>query len=321
MNKRGKGSSQSREGIFLVENRKNPRVSVEFPFDYSLIDGKEAQRGIVADASEGGLLIYLSEKVDVGAFLRIEILLGKPIRPTTIKAIGRVVWADLTEYCYGVQFLSFFEGDLHKLKMLLREIGQIGGSSLTVGIDPQEGMKQNIVSNEEIVEIAAYDVLVVGNEKGLRNRVATLLFKRGHQCLPADDGADAMGIAYTKKFDAVITDVLMPKMDGIALTKQLLKRTPDLPILVMTPHDNELSPVTAIAAGAREFIRKPFSLTELAIRFDKMMTDQAIPPEVEARQKETFFRNKRKSSEKINDLQRKIDSFKRRTRLVLPQYL
>ena len=49
MSKKEKANSQSSKGIFLVENRKDPRVSVKLPFDYSLVDGKEAQRGIVAD--------------------------------------------------------------------------------------------------------------------------------------------------------------------------------------------------------------------------------------------------------------------------------
>ena len=82
----------------------------------------------------------------------------------------------------------------------------------------------------------------------------------------------------TNKFDAIVTNIVMPKMDGITLTKELLKRTPKLPIMVITDPDNEFSSVTALAAGAREFIKKPFSLTEFGTRFEKMMGERMKSP-------------------------------------------
>jgi diguanylate cyclase (GGDEF)-like protein len=75
------------------------------------------------------------------------------------------------------------------------------------------------------------------------------------------------------KFDALITDIVMPEMDGIALTKDLSKRDQSLPVMAMTGYTEEYSVEMAIAAGAREFIKKPFSVSELLIRFEKMMHD------------------------------------------------
>jgi c-di-GMP-binding flagellar brake protein YcgR len=123
----------NREGVFLVERRKHPRVSVELPFDYSVIDDGEACRGIGVDASEGGLLGYLLEKIEIGTLLRIDMLFKNGTEMTTIKAIAKVVWSDLAskeswaEYRYGIQFLSFFKGDLHRLKILLKEVGHPRG--------------------------------------------------------------------------------------------------------------------------------------------------------------------------------------------------
>lgn len=125
-----KDSSESKEGLFLVERRRHPRISIEFPFDYSLFEKGEDHRGILADASEGGLLVYLLEKIDVGSLLKIEILFSRGTELITIVAISKVVWSDLAsreswaEYRYGLQFLSFFQGDIDKLKMLLKEVGQ-----------------------------------------------------------------------------------------------------------------------------------------------------------------------------------------------------
>jgi hypothetical protein len=128
--KTDEGKSQSRGGILLVERRRHPRICVELPFDYSRVEGVEGHRGIMAEASEGGLLVFLLEKIEIGALLRIEILFAKETELTTIRAIVKVVWSDLAakeswaEYQYGLQFLSFFEGDLNKLKVLLKEVGR-----------------------------------------------------------------------------------------------------------------------------------------------------------------------------------------------------
>jgi CheY-like chemotaxis protein len=95
----------------------------------------------------------------------------------------------------------------------------------------------------------------------------------GHSCLTATDGVDALDKIKGNKIDAVITDIKMPKMDGITLTSEILTQYPDLPILVMTAFGEEYSAGIAISAGAREFIKKPFSLDEFGIRLHKMIND------------------------------------------------
>jgi two-component system chemotaxis response regulator CheY len=118
-----------------------------------------------------------------------------------------------------------------------------------------------------------YDVLVVDDEEGVRKLVATLMSRRGHQCFQATDGVDALAKAKTTIFDAIITDIVMPKMDGISLIKEVLMISPRLPIMVMTGFKNDFTPAVAKAAGARDTIAKPFSPMELYARFDKMMSD------------------------------------------------
>jgi c-di-GMP-binding flagellar brake protein YcgR len=128
--KKEKDKSKSKEGIFIVERRKHPRIRVELPLDYSLADREETYGGIVANASEGGLLVYLSETTELGALLKIEIIFVKGSELNTIRGIAKVVWSDLAakkvwgEYRYGLQFQSFQEGDLKKLKTLLQEVGK-----------------------------------------------------------------------------------------------------------------------------------------------------------------------------------------------------
>jgi CheY-like chemotaxis protein len=118
-----------------------------------------------------------------------------------------------------------------------------------------------------------YTILVVDDEELIRNLVVTFLSKLGHSCLTAVDGVDALDKMKGNKIDAVITDIKMPNMDGITLTSEILTQYPDLPILVMTAFEQEYSAGIAISAGAREFIKKPFSLDEFAIRLHKMIND------------------------------------------------
>jgi CheY-like chemotaxis protein len=124
-----------------------------------------------------------------------------------------------------------------------------------------------------MAESARYTILVVDDEELVRNLIVTLLAKLGHSPIPAVDGVDALDRIKGNKIDAVITDIKMPNMDGVALTTEILKRYPGLPIMVMTAFDDEYSAGGAISAGAREFLKKPFSPDEFFAQLEKMIND------------------------------------------------
>jgi len=155
-----------------------------------------------------------------------------------------------------------------------------------------------------------YKVLVVDDEESMRKLIVTLLSKQGHQCITASDGIEALHKMKQEKADAVITDIVMPEMDGIALTKEILALYPKLPILVMTGHGKEYPAEAAITAGARDFIEKPFSIEEFMLRLNKLMRDTEILWEIEAKQKEMVFHLSRKSSEEVTTLKREIEDLK-----------
>jgi two-component system cell cycle response regulator len=118
-----------------------------------------------------------------------------------------------------------------------------------------------------------YKVLIVDDEESMRSLMVTLLAQKRHQCETAMNGLEALDKISKTKFDVVITDIVMPEMDGISLTKELSKRFQSLPVMIITGYTEEYSAETAMASGAREFIKKPFSTTEFIIRFDKMMRE------------------------------------------------
>ena len=118
---------------------------------------------------------------------------------------------------------------------------------------------------------ANYKVLVVDDDESMRSLIVKLLSTPGHICVTAINGDDALDKMRGNRFDAVITDIVMPGKDGIVLTRDLSERDPNLPIMVLTGHGELFSSATAVAAGAREFIEKPFSVVEFVVRFHKMM--------------------------------------------------
>jgi len=123
------------------------------------------------------------------------------------------------------------------------------------------------------MESPKYTILVVDDEELIRRFIVTFLSQLGYSCVTALDGVDALDKMKGNKIDAVITDIKMPKMDGILLTKQISTEYPGVPVMVMTAFDEEYSAGTAISLGAREFIKKPFSPDEFAIRLSKMIGD------------------------------------------------
>ena len=119
----------------------------------------------------------------------------------------------------------------------------------------------------------SYRILIVDDEEPVSNFIVSLFSKYGHSCETAKDGIEALEKIKKNAFDSAVIDVVMPLMDGITLTKELLKLYPKFPIMIMAGHADEHSAGSALVAGAREFIKKPFSIDEFVLRFDKMMRD------------------------------------------------
>jgi c-di-GMP-binding flagellar brake protein YcgR len=113
-------------GVLAIERRRHPRFSTELPLNYSRVDGKEIYGGIVANASEGGVLAYLPERMEIGAMLQIEVLYVKGLELDAIQAIAKVVWSDLFarenwgEHRYGLQFQCIDEKDFGRFMALLK---------------------------------------------------------------------------------------------------------------------------------------------------------------------------------------------------------
>jgi CheY-like chemotaxis protein len=134
-------------------------------------------------------------------------------------------------------------------------------------------MEDPLMVEKMRTEPSKYTILVVDDQELLRNLIDTFLSKLGHSCVTAIDGVDALEKMKGNKIDAVVTDMRMPNMDGITLTSKISIRYPGLPVMIMTAFDEGATAGLAITVGARDFIRKPFSLNEFSVRLHKMIND------------------------------------------------
>jgi CheY-like chemotaxis protein len=114
-------------------------------------------------------------------------------------------------------------------------------------------------------------VLVVDDNEALSEVIALILSGCGCLCELAKNGLEAMQRVKQARFDAVVTDLEMPVMDGIALTRELRQCFSSLPVMILTGHSDEDCKEVALRAGAREFLSKPFEVSELTGKLHKML--------------------------------------------------
>ncbi len=109
------------------ERRRSPRFYLKLPISYSRPSYKDHYGGIVGNASEGGILVHLPDKLDPGEVLKIEILFAKGWELKTVRGIAKIVWSDLAirkhgrVHRYGLQFQLVNKKNLQKLRILLKE--------------------------------------------------------------------------------------------------------------------------------------------------------------------------------------------------------
>ncbi len=106
-------------------------------------------------------------------------------------------------------------------------------------------------------------VLVVDDDPTTLECLGETVRVMGLSLCVAEDGERALSLFEQKRPDVVVTDVRMPRMDGLALTNHIKARRPDTPVIVVTGYGDEGTAVAALRAGASDYLHKPFHLTEL----------------------------------------------------------
>ncbi|MFI8004028.1 response regulator transcription factor [Streptomyces sp. NPDC086010] len=109
-------------------------------------------------------------------------------------------------------------------------------------------------------------VLVVDDEAPLAELLSMALRYEGWEVRSAGDGADAVRTARDFRPDAVILDVMLPDMDGLAVLGRLRRELPDVPVLFLTARDAVEDRIAGLTAGGDDYVTKPFSLEEVVAR-------------------------------------------------------
>jgi c-di-GMP-binding flagellar brake protein YcgR len=117
-------------GIVNFERRKYPRFNIDLPIEYSLLSSPGNHPGRALNASEGGLLVYLSEEVKINQLLQLKLFFPSGSELNGIDLIAEVVWMDIHlgkdwgDYRCGVRFVDISPEGLSKLKKFLKNLSE-----------------------------------------------------------------------------------------------------------------------------------------------------------------------------------------------------
>ncbi|MEJ2855234.1 MULTISPECIES: response regulator transcription factor [unclassified Saccharothrix] len=114
-------------------------------------------------------------------------------------------------------------------------------------------------------------ILVVDDDRAVRESLRRSLQFNGYQVDLAGDGQQALEAVVAQRPDAMVLDVMMPRLDGLEVCRRLRSTGDDLPILVLTARDAVSDRVSGLDAGADDYLPKPFALEELLARLRALL--------------------------------------------------
>jgi DNA-binding NtrC family response regulator len=117
-------------------------------------------------------------------------------------------------------------------------------------------------------------VLIIDDEPGVLFTLKEVLLDRGHQPVTASSGRE--GLAHLDGVEAVVTDLSMPGMDGLAVLQAIRERDEALPVILLTAHGSERVAVNAIKAGAYDYVTKPFDIDEIALVVERALETREL---------------------------------------------
>ena len=122
--------AKPRTGVVSLEKRKYPRFSIDLPIEYYRINSSVSQTGRALNISEGGLLIYFPEQMEIGQHLRLKLFFSLGSELNTIEMLAEVVWMDIHlgkdwgDYRSGVKFIDVSSEDIRKLENFLMHLSK-----------------------------------------------------------------------------------------------------------------------------------------------------------------------------------------------------
>jgi diguanylate cyclase (GGDEF)-like protein len=121
---------------------------------------------------------------------------------------------------------------------------------------------------------ARQSVLSVDDDGELRELLHELIREMGHDSVTATDGVDALEKMKEKQFDIVITDINMPRLDGVGLIKRIASDFTDTDVIAITGFQTEYNYTDIIALGASDFISKPINIDEFEAKIKRIVRER-----------------------------------------------
>jgi DNA-binding NtrC family response regulator len=106
-------------------------------------------------------------------------------------------------------------------------------------------------------------ILVADDEPNLRRVLGAILKREGHDVISAIDGQQALQLIKSQPVHTVITDLRMPRLDGMELLRHIVQEYPDVPVIILTAHGSVDNAVAAVKLGAFDYIEKPFEQEQI----------------------------------------------------------
>lgn len=122
-------------------------------------------------------------------------------------------------------------------------------------------------------------ILIIEDDENLLNLYQTVLQKEGYQALPARDGQEAWSVMDREHIDLVITDIMMPVMDGYEFIKTLREQNPQIPVLIITARDDFASKSLGFSLGTDDYMTKPVDMGEMLLRVRALLRRANIAAE------------------------------------------
>lgn len=121
-----------------------------------------------------------------------------------------------------------------------------------------------------------FNILVVDDYESIRKLMTTYLLRAGYNVFAASDGLEALKILETEHIDLMISDIMMPNMDGYALTNELRSSKYDFPILMITAKESIEDKKKGFLAGTDDYMVKPIDIDEMLLRVTALLRRSKI---------------------------------------------
>lgn len=117
----------------------------------------------------------------------------------------------------------------------------------------------------------ATSLLVIEDDENISTAIQEYFSRAGYSVTTANDGVAGVEAAGKSRPDVVMLDLMLPKMDGLAVCKELRLKNPQIPIIMLTAKDDVVDKVLGLEMGADDYITKPFSLREVEARVKSVL--------------------------------------------------